>query len=220
MDDVVEPDPRDPGPRPTPERTSELLAQLSEAGDGRISVGEIVTLLRSRAFGLLLFVFAVPCMLPSPPPIPLICATVMMLVAVNMIGGHSVVWLPERVSKRSIDRGALARLIARVNPIARKVEAVCRPRWLWLTDRGGKRVVGPVIILLGVILLIPLPVVGNFTPGLAVAVMGLGIAERDGIVLALGLLTSLVAVIVSALLGWLSFEVLLVSWTWASDLLF
>lgn len=204
-----------PKAEPGVERTSVLLTHLTEDhGEPRISIGEIVFTLRARAFGLLLLLFALPCMLPSPPPIPLICASVMMLVAANMIGGRRTVWLPETLTRRTIDRAALAGVIARVMPTLLRIERVCQPRWLWVIERGGRVPVGAMIILLGIILLIPLPVVGNFTPGLAVAVMGLGIAERDGIVMGVGLVLSLVAVLFSAFLGWVTFEAVLAGFEW------
>ena len=192
------------------ERTSTLLRELSEAdGSARISVAEIVETLRNRAYGLLLIVFGAPCMIPAPPPLPLICGTAVALVAASMVAGRVAIWLPGFISRRTVPRPALRRLLARILPGTIWLEKFCKPRLLVFSERAGKAVFGTVMLILGLIVTLPIPVVGNITPGLAIIVTGIGLSERDGLVMGLGL--SAVAIIVTSAAGWAT----IVAFAWA-----
>jgi len=194
------------------ERTSTLLHQLAYAeGDPRISVDEIVATLRNRAYGLLLIVFGAPCMLPVPPPIPMICGLAVVLIAINMAAGRVAIWLPGFITRRTLPRDVLRRLILRLLPTTVRVEKFCRPRLLLMTERAGKAAFGLVLLTLGLIVMLPIPVVGNFPPGIAIIVTGIGLSERDGVVMALGLVLSAVAMAVTSAAAWAALQAL--AWT-------
>ncbi|MBY0395975.1 MAG: exopolysaccharide biosynthesis protein, partial [Thermoleophilia bacterium] len=63
----------------------------------------------------------------------------------------------------------------------------------FLTGRAATVGVGVVVLFMAIVLILPLPPGGNFPPALACAVLGLGLAERDGIIVLLGLVTSIVS---------------------------
>jgi hypothetical protein len=185
------------------DRTSVILGELLAAeGPARVAIGEIVATLRNRALGLMLVVFGAPCMLPAPPPIPLVCGLVLMAVATNLMAGRATVWLPPRVALREVPRAGLSAVIRRILPATRFIERLCRPRLLGVSERAGKAVFGAVIAALVLILWLPIPVFGNFTPGLAVTVIGVGLSERDGVVMLVGLGLSVFAAAFTLGLGW------------------
>ena len=72
-------------------------------------------------------------------------------------------------------------------------ERLARPRLLFLTGRAATVGVGLVVLFMAIVLILPLPPGGNFPPALACAVLGLGLAERDGIIVMIGLVTSVVS---------------------------
>lgn len=187
---------------PSPARTSDLLAELAGHQGGDASAAEIVAALRNRSFGLLLVIFGAPCMLPLPPPFPLICATMMIVVACNLLAGRNTMWLPDFLRRRRMPRSTLSGAIRRIMPLTVRLERLCRPRLLWATERTGKAMIGAVVLVMAAVLLLPIPVVGNFTPGLAVAVTGLGLSERDGLVIGLGFVAAGAAVVVTGIAGW------------------
>src|SRR3546814_11677546 len=63
---------------------------------------------------------------------------------------------------------------------------------LGLTDWTGERVLGIVCLALAVIITLPIPF-ANMLPGLAVTALALGLIERDGLAVLIGLALSVVS---------------------------
>lgn len=188
-----------PARRPRQDRTSAILHALAYDGDSpRVSFGEVVASLRNRAFGLSMLVFSLPCCLPMPPGIPAACGIVIVLIGLQMMLGRDRLWLPRSLAARSIDRADLRRLVARVHPYVERVERFCRPRMLLASERLGKAAIGFVVVVLGVILILPIPILGNVAPGIATAVIAIGVSERDGVIVLIGLFSAVVAIAVTS----------------------
>ena len=84
-----------------------------------------------------------------------------------------------------------------------KLERLTKPRWLGVTGLVSERWLGAFCLLLALVLVLPIPL-GNLPPAVAVALVALGLIEKDGIFVALGLVVGagslvLVAGIVSAM---------------------
>jgi hypothetical protein len=189
--------------RPGPDRTSAMLRALAYEGDGpRVSFGDIVAGLRNRSFGLSMLVFSLPCCLPMPPGIPAACGVVIVLIALQMLVGRERLWLPWAIAVRSVDRADLRRLVDRVLPYVERLERFCKPRILLASERLGKASIGLVVVVLGVILILPIPILGNIAPGIATAVIAIGVSERDGVIVLIGLLSAALAIAVTAAAAW------------------
>ena len=70
-----------------------------------------------------------------------------------------------------------------------------KPRLLFMTGRVGSIFIGVIVLVMAVVLILPLPPGGNFPPALACAVLGMGLAQRDGAIVLIGLVVSVVAMI-------------------------
>jgi hypothetical protein len=55
--------------------------------------------------------------------------------------------------------------------------------------------IGLVVLFMAIILILPLPPGGNFPPALACAVLGMGLVERDGVIVHLGMIASIAATV-------------------------
>ncbi len=75
-------------------RTSDVLTVLASQEGERLTVADIVAVLRDRAFALLVVLLGLPNCLPMPPPIPLVCGLLLLLVAIQIAAGMSAPWLP------------------------------------------------------------------------------------------------------------------------------
>ena len=53
---------------------------------------------------------------------------------------------------------------------------------------------------MAIVLILPLPFGGNLPPALACAVLGMGLAERDGVIILIGLTASIAATVAVSLL--------------------
>jgi hypothetical protein len=157
----------------------------------RISVGDLLATLGDRAIGALMFFFAAPNILPVPPGVStLLGAPLLFLSAQLMLGMRP--WLPGVVTRRSISREDLATLVRRIVPWLAKAEKLLKPRAPVLVRPPVEYFVGLVCLVLAAVLMLPIPL-GNTLPALAISLLALGVLERDGVWIGIGLLASAVA---------------------------
>ena len=179
-------------------RTSDVLTVLANQEGERLTVGDIVAVLRDRAFALLVVLLGLPNCLPMPPPIPLVCGLLLLLVAGQIVAGMSAPWLPRSLLARSIARRDVQRAVTRAVPILKRLERWSRPRMRLFETGIGMRGMGIALLALALALIVAAPVVGQIPLGLAVCLVGLGLVERDGILVLVGLAIGSVGVALNA----------------------
>jgi hypothetical protein len=187
---------------PLPDRTSEVLGTLAHGEGERVSFGEILLGLRHRAFGFATLVFSLPCCLPMPPGIPTVCGIALVVIALNLIAMRRRLWLPAAIAGKSVARADLERMVARTLPLMKRLERYCKPRLPIVTESVGKVLVGTVIFVLGFIMILPIPFIGNMPPAMAASVIALGMTERDGLIVLIGLVVSVAAVALASAATW------------------
>lgn len=173
---------------PTPESRLPLSAVLRQAAEHegeRISVAELTDKFGGRALGALLFVFGLLCMLPLPPGGTTIFGLPLVLLAPQLVIGASAPWLPAGVRRRTMSTADLKAGLPRVLPWMQRIEAVSRPRLVFLFGSVGQRLIGVVCTILAVVLILPIPL-GNILPATAVTVLSFSLIQRDGILALLG----------------------------------
>jgi hypothetical protein len=185
-----------------PDRTSDVLGTLAHGEGERVTFGEILLGLRHRAFGFATLVFSLPSCLPMPPGIPTICGIALVVIALNLIAMRTRLWLPRAIAHKSVARADLARVVSWATPLMRRLERYCKPRLPIVTESVGKVLVGAVIFVLGAIMILPIPLLGNMPPALAASVIALGMTERDGLIVLVGLLVSVAAVALASAATW------------------
>ena len=171
-----------------------LRALAADTSRERIAIGDLLTALGDRAIGALLFVFAFPNILPTPPGTSTVLGAPLIFLAAQLMFGWRP-WLPAVVAKRSMAQADFAGLVRRIAPWLERAERLLRPRWSGLARRPMEHVVGAVCLLLAVILVLPIPL-GNVLPALALCLLALGVLERDGLWVLAGLGTAVAAVAV------------------------
>ncbi len=185
----------------TPSRTSEILRQIATKGSCQtVLVRDIVRTLSRRALGFTLFLFAVPATLPMPPGIPALCGILIAFIAGHLVLGLDTLWLPRALADRPIERKTLKHLADRAIPALERIERFARPRLAFLTGDLFRRLIGLTVFVLGVILLLPFPFLGNAPPGLAATVIAIGLTQRDGIIVLMGMVLAGIAIAISAAL--------------------
>jgi hypothetical protein len=175
-----------PEPRELEPLSTILLDELTE--DETVTLGELRDRLARRGFGLLMIVLALPTLIPVlPPGSAAFIGLLYILLSLQMLFGRDEPWLPARLSRFRLSTRTIASLRTRGVPFLRRVERFSRPRLLLVDERVATRAVALVVLLLGIILLTPLPFL-NTLPALAVMLMGIGLLNRDGVFIAAGLL--------------------------------
>lgn len=186
----------DPGSTAVP--TSQVLLHAVRGESERVSVAEIIDALDARSFGLAVLLFSLPSVVPMPPGIPTVVGIILLIVSIQMVFGREDLWLPGILSRRTLPRKSLVGAFEGLTPRLAWLEHLMKPRLLFMTGKLGTILIGAVVLVMAVVLILPLPPGGNFPPALACAVLGMGLVQRDGVVVLLGLVGSVVALVVAS----------------------
>ena len=177
-----------------------------------LTFSDLLSGLGRRAFGMLLFVAALPAFIPIPIGGAL-SGPLVVLIAAQLLVGLRRPWLPAFIARRGPKRQALARFERIVDPWLGRLEHLVRPRLTVLLDhRLAAAFTGLLLLLLGLLLSLPIPFT-NYLLGALVVLFALALLERDGALMlvawGLGLATlvttgALSGGLISALSPWLN----------------
>lgn len=186
------------------------MAQMHEATDlvdemqdisaqaEQVSVRDMVEALGHRGFGPLIFVPALVVVSPlgGIPGLPSLMALVIVLIAVQILVGREHFWLPDWIGCRAVSD-------KKVDKATRKIHSAAE----WLDRHFGKRLpqftgtiaqrVGAVAVVALCIMVPPLEFLpfAAVIPMLAIAIIGLAVTARDGVLMLVGLGAALSALI-------------------------
>lgn len=177
-----------PVPAPSAEHhgaraASEVLQELSDAfTSDKISVGELVDRLDSRAHGVLLLILALPMCIPNIPGISTIFGVLMIAPAVGLLFGQRQLWLPRQVRAWTFPRESFSKALNLAIGGLKRVEFLIKPRLSFLTRWPVTSAVGFQTLLMAIVLI--LPIWGaNLTPGVTVTFTALALMQRDGLLM-------------------------------------
>lgn len=200
-----------------PRAFSEVMDRLASRPDERLYIGEIIEAFGDRAFGPVMFFFALVNMLPWPPGGTTLTGAPLLILSMELAWGRDSLWLPGWAERASIHRATFRTLSRRfIRPI-RWTEGVSRPRLHFLTGRFGQGMVGLACVILSAILVLPVWG-GNLLPAVAIGFFSLGVMQRDGIALLIGWALALATAVVLFLAWTLIVAGAEAGWRWISGL--
>lgn len=180
-----------------PRRLSRVLVELAEGEGERITLAALAEAVGDRSFAAFMILFSAPNLVPLPPGASTVFGIPLLIVAAQLLYGSPRIWLPKAIANRSVDRGTFGTLATRLVPYLKRFEAIARPRY-WPASRVlAERWVGFVAFVMAVVLIMPIPF-GNWLPALAVVIISLGLAERDGLWVIAGTLLAVVSLVLVA----------------------
>ncbi|MCU0534133.1 MAG: exopolysaccharide biosynthesis protein [Hydrococcus sp. Prado102] len=184
---------------PTKLHTSKLLLDiLQQHQEEKIALKDILQGMGDRAFGPALLICAIPEALPIPiVGVSAIIGIPLMLVSGQLFLGFKKVWLPKRIGNFSFERKFLEKAILTMLRYLKKIERVIKPRWQFMSSPIANRLLGLLLLVLGVVIALPIPF-GNFLPAIAIVIISLGTIEKDGLVIAIGILAAIVILTIMA----------------------
>jgi hypothetical protein len=178
--------------------TSVVLESLvRHAPAGEVTLGWLIDSLRTRSFGIVLLLLGIVGLLPVVSPAAGVLLTIP---AFQMIRARPAPIFPRRVARRPLSTTSLTTMVKRVTPTLRYLEQFVRPRWP-MPFETTKRVVGFVVLLLGLGFFAPIPL-SNIPVGLAVILVAFAYIEEDGVLLAAALGFSFVLLALGAVALW------------------
>lgn len=175
---------------PRYERTSSILARNLRSFQGdETNVGILLYKLRRRSFGGVLFILAALSILPG---VGIFSGVFMMLLGLQLCLGFGSPRLFRYVSKQTIRINHITYLLDRVIPLIERVEQYIRPRWLFCVGLPLNFIIGLITIVLAFLIIVPLPFT-NLLPVLSMCTLSIGLMEKDGVCILIGLAISLLA---------------------------
>jgi hypothetical protein len=177
-------------------------ADVAAGGEPKVSVEAILDLVGRRAYGPLLLLIGLLSISPATliPGATSVCATLTLLVALQLTLHKETPWLPKAALKLELSESQLDKFIKAARPIAKFIDTIVKPRFAFITDPPWVAIIG-LMCVLAALLTYPLSLIpiAPIVPGFAICLFGLGLTARDGVLLALG------AVLMGGA-GWLLFD--------------
>ncbi|KQS57203.1 exopolysaccharide biosynthesis protein exod [Brevundimonas sp. Leaf363] len=182
-----------------------LLRRLADdGGEAGLTLGEIRDRLDERAYGLLILLLSLPCLVPGLYGVPQVVGLVIIMIAAQLLIGREEPWLPRRV----LSLRAKAKWLKAMADFAEArlgwVDRLSRPRLAMFATGLGERMVGLFMILATLTIVLPMT---NTIPSVALALLAVGLIQRDGLfvlggmVVAIGWLVALAILAGGLLLG-------------------
>src|SRR5690606_9995175 len=108
--------------------------------------------------------------------------------------GRDVPWLPKKLRKRGFSEEKLVKARDKVRPSTQKIDKAIKPRLHALATPLVARIVGAVCVLIA----LPMPALevvpfASSAPSVAIALFGLGLSARDGLLILLGFIVAFAA---------------------------
>lgn len=192
---------RQGGLRAPKSRLSDILSAIAaDTTQDHITVARLMEAMEARAYGALILIFAFPNVLPSPPGLAGILGLPLLFLSARMMLGQTP-WLPQFISARSVPRSSFAAVIERAMPWLQRAERLLTSRLSLLTTGPAQQVLGLFCLILTLILVVPIPF-GNLAPSLAICLIALGVLERDGIWVIVGVAAGVLAAIFVGAMGY------------------
>ncbi len=186
-------------------RLADDLQLVLTKADGRgVTVGEIMEILADRGVAMVLIVSTFPFLIPVPTmglsaPAGAAVALFGLMLAIGMRPR-----LPGFLARRQISNAVLERVVNVATRWVTRVETLLRPRLKFMLWPGINIVIGLALAVCGFLMALPLPIpFTNAIPAVVILVLLVGILERDGLVILLGLAMSLVLVVAFGVLAYL-----------------
>lgn len=194
---------------------SDILFQLCDSDRPNLSLRELVEAFGERGFGALILILSLLALLPWPPGAKAIFSMPIILLSLELMFQRHAIWLPKWALRGSLSRNAYRAGVTRIIGTVRKVENLSKPRLAFLTGEVADIFTGLICVLLAVMMALPVPF-GDALPAFALVLFSLGMMQRDGLAILLGVIMSVVCglylmlvwttvvEIISRVIGWLS----------------
>ena len=192
--------------------TAPIVLRLREAAAAmqqeRVSMQAMAQAHGPEAYGTLLLLMAMPCLLPVPG-VGTVLGFGMAALAVAMWRGHCAPCLPRRVAELELPRHWAQRVLVGLASAYAVAGRHAKARLIHLAFAGRRSATALAVGLMAAIVVMPIPF-GNVLPALALMLIGLGLVFRDGVAVVLGLMMAWLALLATA-------GLMLAAWVWGTE---
>ncbi|WP_292071907.1 exopolysaccharide biosynthesis protein [Brevundimonas sp. UBA7534] len=195
------------------QNVTRLLRRLADdGGDRGLTLHEIRDRMDERAYGLLILLLSIPCLVPGLYGVPQVVGVIIILVAAQLLVGREEPWLPRWMLALRAKGSWLKAMADFAESKLSWIDRLSRPRLTRFADGPGEKLAAGFMILATLTIVLPMT---NTIPSIALALLAVGLIQRDGLFVLAG---AAVAAVWLTLLGALATAVLLGA-EWAARLL-
>ncbi|MFA4938796.1 exopolysaccharide biosynthesis protein [Brevundimonas sp.] len=156
-----------------------LLRRLADdGGDAGLTLHEIRDRLDERAYGLLILLLSIPCLVPGLYGVPQVVGLIVILLAGQMLVGREEPWLPRWFLNLRCKGVWLKAMADFAETKLGWIDRLSRPRLRRFADGPGEKLAAVFMILATLTIVMPLT---NTIPSVALALLSVGLIQRDGL---------------------------------------
>ncbi|WP_299175706.1 exopolysaccharide biosynthesis protein [uncultured Brevundimonas sp.] len=156
-----------------------LLRRLSDdGGEAGLTLDEIRDRLDERAYGLLILLLSIPCLVPGLYGVPQVVGIAIILLAAQMLVGREEPWLPRWLLNLRAKGSWLKAMADFAETKLGWIDRLSRPRLRRFADGPGEKLAAVFMILATLTIVLPLT---NTIPSVALALLAVGLIQRDGL---------------------------------------
>ncbi len=179
----------------------DILIEIKTVPQNDITFDRILNSLGAHSFDLAVLIFALPMVIPMPPGIPMTAGFIIAVSALQALFGKKHIWIPASMARKSIRKSSLIKAIHKTDHRLRFLFKYMSPRYSRLLSGPFEAFTYIIIFILGFAMILPIPVVGNSLPAFACVVLVLGRLQKDGLIVGIGLLLTLVILAINIFVG-------------------
>lgn len=176
-----------------------LLRRLADdGGDAGLTLHEIRDRLDERAYGLLILLLSIPCLVPGLYGVPQVAGLIVILLAGQMLVGREEPWLPRWFLNLRCKGSWLKAMADFAETKLGWIDRLSRPRLRRFADGPGEKLAAVFMILATITIVMPLT---NTIPSIALALLSVGLIQRDGLFVLAGCAVTTVWLTILGALG-------------------
>lgn len=201
--------PQEPAPgSPIEAIVADVLARIkavADEPDPQITCNRLIELLGARSHALAMLVFSLLNLLPGPPGYSVLIGIVIMVFSLMMFTGSQLRLWPF-IGDRRLPLGLMLKLLEFLARFTRVISRLSRKRIAWMAAPGFTPFIAIFAFLMGAAMLFPIPFT-NTLPSLGLAIICVGLLNKDGLAMMVGIVVSLIGIAILYVLLWFIFIV-------------
>ncbi len=156
-----------------------LLRRLADdGGEQGLTLHEIRDRMDERAYGLLILLMSIPCLVTGLYGVPQEVGVIIILVAAQLLVGREEPWLPRWMLELRAKGSWLKAMADFAESKLAWIDRLSRPRLRRFASGAGEKLAAVFMILATLTIVLPMT---NTIPSIALALLSVGLIQRDGL---------------------------------------
>ena len=177
-----------------------ILEELRRKTEGpeasAVSVGGLVDALDEQGYGAALAILPLIELTPigGIPGVPTMLALILAILCIRLLLGYEHFWVPNIIRRQTLKKSRVEKSVKFLKPLALRIDEKLHERLTPFSGRAGQRAACIVIVIL-LLSVPPLELIPFATSGpmIVIAIFGLGILFRDGLLMLLAFVGAAIA---------------------------